>query len=230
MRISPDAREVRKMNRKVLAIATVLVIIAVVTVPAVATLPPTSPLPGSSPWNKVWNLLVDLQNQINNLKTQVANIQLIPGPQGPQGPAGPQGPQGETGATGATGATGPQGEAGPQGPAGPAGADGAMVHFGEWGYVQPDNDPYYVNTEYTALTDGFVVGSVNCYSGSCTITADPDISAGPAIVSVVLHPDNDDEISFTMPVRAGDTWIVTGEVTSDGGGYGYNLYWLPLTA
>jgi len=56
-----------------------------------------------------------LQQQIDQLKNDLKNIQLIPGPQGPAGPAGPAGPQGPTGPVGPTGATGP---AGPQGPAG----------------------------------------------------------------------------------------------------------------
>ena len=43
-----------------------------------------------------------LQEQIDQLKIQLQNIQLIPGPQGPAGP---------TGATGATGPTGPAGVA-----------------------------------------------------------------------------------------------------------------------
>ncbi len=34
-----------------------------------------------NPWNSVWAAIADLQNQI-------ANIQLIPGPQGPSGPQG----------------------------------------------------------------------------------------------------------------------------------------------
>lgn len=60
-----------------------------------------------SRWDRVWAAIQDLQSQI-------ANIQLIPGPIGPQGPAGVQGPQG------ATGSQGPQGI---QGPAGLAGAE-----------------------------------------------------------------------------------------------------------
>jgi hypothetical protein len=58
-----------------------------------------------------------LQQQINQLKHQLQNIQLIPGPQGPAGPKGSQGLKGDTGATGATGAIGPAGPAGTAGPA-----------------------------------------------------------------------------------------------------------------
>jgi hypothetical protein len=41
-----------------------------------------------------------LQQQIDQLKTQLQNIQRIPGPQGPQGPVGPTGPQGPPGGAG----------------------------------------------------------------------------------------------------------------------------------
>jgi len=56
-----------------------------------------------------------LQEQIDQLKVQLQNIQLTPGPQGPAGPAGPAGATGATGATGGTGATGAQGIQGPPG-------------------------------------------------------------------------------------------------------------------
>ena len=67
---------------------------------------------------------------------QIAQIELLPGPQGPQGEPGPQGPKGDKGDKGDTGEQGPQGEPGPQGlpgatgeqgpvgPAGPAGPKG----------------------------------------------------------------------------------------------------------
>jgi hypothetical protein len=59
--------------------------------------------------------LQDLQNQINELVTDVESFQAAPGPEGPTGPEGPEGPTGpagepgEAGATGETGATGPAG-------------------------------------------------------------------------------------------------------------------------
>lgn len=67
-------------------VAGALVILALVTMPEVATLPPKSPLPSGHPFHTVWSLFVDLQNQINALKIQIAAI-----PAGPVGPAGPQG-------------------------------------------------------------------------------------------------------------------------------------------
>ena len=93
------------MNKKLLTIAIALVILAMVVAPVAAQLPAKSPLPSGKPFENIWTLLQDLQNQIKN-------IQLTPGPQGIQGPAGP------AGATGATGS---------QGPAGPAGQDGAVI-------------------------------------------------------------------------------------------------------
>ena len=53
-----------------------------------------------------------LQQEIADLKTQLANIQLTPGPPGTDGQDGAQGPQGDVGFQG------PQGDAGPPGPAG----------------------------------------------------------------------------------------------------------------
>ncbi len=81
------------MNRKLLTIAIAFLIFAVVAAPVAAVLPAKSPLPQGFPFNKIWDLLKDLQNQITN-------IQLTPGPQGiqgPQGPVGAQGPQGPPG-------------------------------------------------------------------------------------------------------------------------------------
>jgi len=72
------------------------------------------------PFEKIWNALLDLQNQISH-------IQLIPGPKGDTGPAGPQGIQGEVGPMGPAGPQGSQGiqgEVGPMGPQGPQGPAG----------------------------------------------------------------------------------------------------------
>ena len=59
-----------------------------------------------------WKQKKSVQQQIDDLQTQINEIQPIPGPQGPQGEPGPQGPQGETG---------------PQGPPGPQGEPGIVV-------------------------------------------------------------------------------------------------------
>ena len=69
---------------------------------------------------------------VSYVDTQIANIELNPGPQGPAGPAGTNGatgPAGPQGPQGATGPQGPQGATGPMGPQGPAGdaADGPFT-------------------------------------------------------------------------------------------------------
>ena len=55
------------------------------------------------------------------LKSDIANVALVPGPEGPQGLDGAPGPAGEAGPEGAPG---PAGEAGPEGPEGPEGKEG----------------------------------------------------------------------------------------------------------
>src|SRR5215213_7331507 len=47
--------------------------------------------------NGAWKAITELQNQVAQLKQQIASISLIPGP---QGPAGPKGDTGEPGAPG----------------------------------------------------------------------------------------------------------------------------------
>ncbi|MBC8286029.1 MAG: hypothetical protein H8E42_01000 [Nitrospinae bacterium] len=74
-----------------------------------------------------------LHGLINDLQTQVSNIQLIPGPQGIQGIPGPVGPQGPAGTNGLDGA---QGSQGPVGPTGPPGADSIVA-----GPPGPQGDP-----------------------------------------------------------------------------------------
>jgi len=78
------------MNKKLLTIAIALVIFGIVVAPVGATLPAKSPLPPGFPFNKIWELFQDLQNQITN-------IQLTPGPQGEPGPKGEPGPTGPAG-------------------------------------------------------------------------------------------------------------------------------------
>lgn len=68
------------------------------------------------------------------LKSDIANVALVPGPagadgaEGPEGPAGAEGPEGPAGPAGAAGPEGPEGaagEVGADGPEGPAGQEGA---------------------------------------------------------------------------------------------------------
>ena len=79
----------------------------------------------------------NIQGQIQDLQTQIDNIQLTPGTQGPAGPVGPQGPEGPAGATGPQGSEGLQGSIGPKGDQGLAGADGAQGPQGPVGPTGP---------------------------------------------------------------------------------------------
>lgn len=84
-----------------------------------------SPSPNGDPFQAIWDA-------INSLEQQIANIQLIPGPQGESGPqglqgeVGPMGPQGEQGSRGEQGLSGIQG---PQGERGPQGIPGISFHL-----------------------------------------------------------------------------------------------------
>lgn len=70
-----------------------------------------------------------------DIRAQIADIALTPGP---QGEPGPQGPKGDKGDKGDTGATGPQGEPGPQGEKGEKGDKGDT---GDTGPQGPKGDP-----------------------------------------------------------------------------------------
>ena len=66
------------------------------------------------PFNEIWEA-------IKGLQADIAEIELLPGPEGPVGPAGPQGEQGPQGDPGSAGSQGTPGETGPAGPQGPPG-------------------------------------------------------------------------------------------------------------
>ena len=76
-----------------------------------------------NPFGYLWNAVINLQKQINEME------ELATGPQGPQGEPGPQGPQGE------------QGLQGPQGEPGPAGQDGQDGQDGVQGPQGPQGEP-----------------------------------------------------------------------------------------
>jgi len=107
------------VKRKILAIiiAGLFIATAVPPVSADIMIPP-----GMRLWDirLVWNAMLNLQSQINNL-------QLHAGPTGPVGPTGPIGPSGPTGATGPTGASGPTGATSPTGATGPTGTGGVLT-------------------------------------------------------------------------------------------------------
>jgi hypothetical protein len=59
------------MDRKLLTFGIALVIIAIVVAPVAAKLPAKCPLPPNNPFNIIWTLYQDLQNQINDLTTKI---------------------------------------------------------------------------------------------------------------------------------------------------------------
>lgn len=86
-----------------------------------------------------------------------------------------------------------------------------------------------INTEYTASTNGFAVGSVYAtLQDGETMTVSVETPTGTArqsaIFEVVEDDDNSISIPFMIPVKAGDTWKVVVTGTSDTS----ILNWLPL--
>ncbi len=63
------------MDKKILTIAVALVILAMVIAPVAATLPTDNPLPKGFPFNKIWDLLNELQTQITALATRVTGLE-----------------------------------------------------------------------------------------------------------------------------------------------------------
>lgn len=104
------------MKKYFLIFLTVLFLVGVKTVNAA----------DENPWDRVWNAIAGLQNQINNI------------------PAGPQGPQGEPG---------PQGEQGPQGIQGPRGFQGEQGLPGDPAFVNKDL-VYKVTSAQTFILPG----------------------------------------------------------------------------
>ena len=76
------------------------------------------------------NRINELELAINTVASDLATIELTPGPQGEQGPQGPIGLTGVTGPQGITGNDGVDGAVGPQGSQGPTGNDGAQGPIG----------------------------------------------------------------------------------------------------
>jgi hypothetical protein len=122
------------VRRSLLAACIAVAVIALVVVPVAAIVEPPSPLPNGKPYEIIWNLLRDLQNQITH-------IQLLPGPEGPageQGIQGVQGPPGERGPIGPAGEPGAKGDKGDKGDTGSAGEQGLP---GEPGPIGPAGEP-----------------------------------------------------------------------------------------
>ena len=115
-------------------------LIAVIALPLLFTAAVTQAAGPRNPWAAVWSAIEDLRSDI-------ASLEPMPGPQGEPGPMGPQGPQGETGPMGPTG---PQGATGPQGPTGPQGATGAQGPQGPAG-ASIDRSQLYTNFSMSAV-------------------------------------------------------------------------------
>lgn len=87
-----------------------------------------------------------MQKDVADLRDEVKNIELTPGPkgeQGIQGETGPQGPTGPRGEQGPKGDTGPQGAPGEQGPEGKQGEKGDKGEPGNNGGVGPQGVSAY---------------------------------------------------------------------------------------
>lgn len=87
-----------------------------------------------------------MQKDVADLRDEVKNIELTPGPAGPQGDKGDKGDQGPTGATGPQGPkgdTGPQGIQGEQGPEGKQGEKGPQGEPGQNGGTGPQGVSAY---------------------------------------------------------------------------------------
>jgi hypothetical protein len=89
----------------------------------------------------------ELQQQIDQLKIQLQNIQLTPGPQGPAG---------------LTGATGPEGPKGGEGPAGPADQSRTYKRY---------------SLPVTTLKEQFSTATVTCNAGDRVLRGGPDTGA-----------------------------------------------------
>lgn len=81
-----------------------------------------------------------LDDELQEIKDSIDEIELTPGPQGPQGPQGIQGEPGEKGDKGDTGETGPQGPAGENGAEGAQGPKGDKGDTGATGPQGPKGD------------------------------------------------------------------------------------------
>ncbi|KKT36692.1 MAG: hypothetical protein UW27_C0005G0010 [Parcubacteria group bacterium GW2011_GWA1_44_13] len=85
---------------------------------------------GGNPIKVLMETTQAIQDEISNLWTTLANIQLTPGPQGPQGIPGIQGEQGVQGNVGTTGSQGADGAVGPKGDVGPQGTISTQIIVG----------------------------------------------------------------------------------------------------
>lgn len=110
-------------DRKKLTLVAAIAVIASIGLYVPYTLAQSSP---GKPFDDIWKAITEVRQQI-------ANISLTPGPQGPAGPQGPKGDKGDTGLQGPQGNVGPKGEPGDQGVSGPQGPKGEQGEPGAKG-------------------------------------------------------------------------------------------------
>lgn len=178
------------MRRSVWAAGIAITVMVMLVVPVTAVVSPPNPLPSGKPYELIWNMLMDLQNQVSSLASRLVDIdraieeielaienipegppgpQGEPGPTGPQGATGPRGPPGETGAQGSTGPQGPQGETGPQGPPGTGICNGCSCLAGQF-VTGFDDDGDLICSDLGLCSTGLTFCNGKCFD----LNTDPD--------------------------------------------------------
>jgi hypothetical protein len=99
------------------------------------------------------------------------------------------------------------------------------MHFGEW-----SESSYVFGTPQTAPTDGFVLADCGVGTGASSPVVIRGVTP-PSFyrISVILNADNA-QAGFTMPVRAGDTWVIYANgFTTDIENAKCDVRWIPLS-
>lgn len=165
---------------------------------------------GYNPFWLIWKAIAKLQEEINEIREEIKNIELTPGPPGPQGPPGPKG---EIGLQGPQGEPGPEGPIGPQGPKGEQGDPGLPATHNEFekhilDYVQHiDHNEWTFNgnTEVPIPADVTVTCPVDCvldinFYATVRTTEFTTIPPGAAIY-YVIYVDGNRTSNYTMDVH-----------------------------
>jgi len=127
---------------------------------------------------------------IEDLQTQIDEIELTPGPQGEQGPVGPQGD------TGPMGPIGPQGQPGPQGPQGEQGSVGPQGDTGPMGPIGPQGRPGLQGAQGIQGPPGPTPPEIAFFTGHTTVG------------DIIVHPGR-----YTLDFDNGKYYL------NDGGGW-----------
>jgi hypothetical protein len=149
------------------------------------------PQPSNEKTELVLNHLIEEQT---NIKEDISNIQLIPGPIGPQGSQGIPGVQGLQGIQGDTGIQGIQGDTGSQGLQGDAGQTGAKGEPGADGVsidltniqsnVLPSLDNKYTLGDTDHRWAGIHVGPGTIYITDITLDTDAELTVDNGILEI----------------------------------------------